>query len=57
MTISEIIKKLDNLRCGEPHNTGFGCCRCETNDLIDEIVNDLEDFLMDLEDEASRRDD
>lgn len=41
--VREVFLKLDSLRCGEPHNTGRGCCRCNTNDIID----DIKDMLID----------
>lgn len=36
----EIYALLEDLGCGEPHGTGFGCCRCSRNDLI-EMVKQL----------------
>jgi hypothetical protein len=35
--IADIHTKLDELGCGESHNTGFGCCRCTRNDTIEDI--------------------
>ena len=41
--IGAVFRLLQDLRCQEPHGTGLGSCRCNTNNLIDEI----EDYLID----------
>lgn len=43
-TMDQIIDLLEPLRCREPHNTGFGCCRCNVNDVIDEIEDKLREI-------------